>query len=75
MLGANMAVSLIGVLVLAVLGVLVAGAVVAVVLVVRRSRDTGAGPLERIHRDYRQLTLAERHALLEFIQSDLAERP
>jgi hypothetical protein len=63
---------LVGLLVLAVLGVLVAG--VVVVLVVRRSRDTGAGPLERIHRDYRQLTLAERQALLEFIQSDLAER-
>jgi hypothetical protein len=63
------------VLVLAVLGGLAAVvALVVVIVLVRRGRGA-ATPLERIHRDYRQLTLAERQALLEFIQSDLRGHP
>jgi hypothetical protein len=62
---------------LAVLGVIVAEAVAVVVVLVLlfRARGGGTGPLERIHRDYRQLTPAERQALLEFLQADLRDRP
>jgi hypothetical protein len=57
---------------LAVLGVIVVEAVVVVVVLVLlfRARGGGMGPLERIHRDYRQLTPAERQALREFIDAD-----
>jgi uncharacterized protein YxeA len=72
-----MALSLVSVVVL-LLGVLGVVAVVVVVIVVvvlvRRGHGGGASPLERIHRDYRQLTPAERQALLEFIQADVRQR-
>jgi hypothetical protein len=45
-------------------------AVVTILVLLFRARGGGMGPLERIHRDYRQLTPAERQALREFIDAD-----
>jgi Na+/citrate or Na+/malate symporter len=67
---------LLEILVLAVVGLVVTVVVAVVVIVlVNRGHGSGAGPMERIHRDYRQLTPAQKQALLDFVQADLGGRP